>query len=289
MQMRMLAKLISMLAAALVCSTAAGAPRDLVRAELLSNVKTVKAGEPFEVGILLKIKPDWHVYWINPGDAGLPTRVKFDLPAGWAAGELEYPIPQRIELPGGVVNYGYEDEVMLLARLTPPRDFNGASAVDLAADVSWLVCEKVCIPGKQHVKLSLPVTGDRIAANRELFDQWRKRLPVPAEKLSGVGVDAGPLDLSSGTGSTEIIATLKMSDPAIPKAVGGLELTIGAPQAVAHGTRYAVQARILPGERVTAEKVEVLVGPYQVTIPIIGAASPATAPSAENDSEVQNS
>jgi hypothetical protein len=219
------------------------------------------------------------VYWKNPGDSGAPTRVQWNLPQGWKAGELQYPIPTRIELPGSIVNYGYENEVMLLAQVTPPGDSKIGTTTDLSADVSWLVCEKVCIPGKQQVKLSLPVANEANPANQKLFEHWTRRLPAPAEKLSGVTVEAKALDLSSGSGSTEITASLQMSDLAIPDALDGAELTVSPPQPVRIGTRYLVEARVLQGQRVSANNVEVLIGPYKVTIPIIGAATPATAPS----------
>src|SRR5438874_13838035 len=95
---------------ALVSAAVAAPPKDLVQATLLADVDSVKPGKPFTLGVLLKIKPGWHVYWTNPGDSGAPTRVKWNLPEGWKAAELQYPIPRRIELPGGVVNYGYEDQ-----------------------------------------------------------------------------------------------------------------------------------------------------------------------------------
>src|SRR6185369_17626506 len=107
--------------AAHAAGATAGPPKDLVKTELLADVKTVEAGKPFHVGVRLHIKPGWHVYWINPGDAGLPTRVKFSLPDGFKAGELKYPLPVRFE-QGGVIGYGYHDEVMLIAEITPPAD-----------------------------------------------------------------------------------------------------------------------------------------------------------------------
>lgn len=279
---RFIAPFIAAVAFAHLATAAADAaiPKDLVKAELTVDVATAKPGVPFTLGVRLTIKPAWHVYWKNPGDSGAPTRVKWNLPAGFTAGDLQFPIPKRIELPGDEVNFGYEDEVMLLATITPPADLPPGKAIDLSADVSWLVCEKVCIPGKATVKLSLPVGDATTPANEDFFAKWRKRLPVPAEKLSGVGVEAKPLDLSSGNGATEIVSTVKLTDLAFPDAVEGLDLKIDPPQTDSHNlTRYPVAARVLKGQQVTAKYVEVLVGPYQVKIPIIGAADPATAPS----------
>ena len=60
---------------AVIAPPAAGAqvPKDLVKAELLADVAAVKPGEEFTLGILLEIKPKWHVYWKYPGAFGSPT------------------------------------------------------------------------------------------------------------------------------------------------------------------------------------------------------------------------
>ena len=83
-------------------AAAAQVPKDLVKAELLADVASVKPGEAFTLGVLLKIKPKWHIYWKYPGDAGLPTTVKWKLPerAQAAEPELRFPLPVRFDQPG---------------------------------------------------------------------------------------------------------------------------------------------------------------------------------------------
>src|SRR5688572_13028152 len=153
---------------------AAEVPKDLVKAELLADVASVKPGEEFTLGVLLKIKPKWHIYWKYPGDAGLPTTVKWKLPdasAGAPQPELRFPLPVRFDQPGDVVGYGYKDEVLLTARVKAPEGPAG-STKEFAADVSWLVCEDICIPGKATVTLSIPVADKTMPANQELFQKW---------------------------------------------------------------------------------------------------------------------
>jgi thiol:disulfide interchange protein DsbD len=163
-------------------AVAAQVPKDLVKAELLADVAAVKPGEEFTLGVLLKIKPNWHIYWRYPGDAGLPTAVKWKLPD--ASGdapqpELRFPIPVRFDQPGDVVGYGYKDEVLLTARVKAPSGSAGEMK-EFAADVSWLVCEQVCIPGKAKLSLSIPLADKTTPANQELFEKWVAQLPQPA-------------------------------------------------------------------------------------------------------------
>ena len=257
---------------------AAPAPKNLVKAELLADVAAIQPGKPFNVGVLFTIKPTWHIYWKNPGDSGLPTRVKFHLPQGFQVGELLYPKPQRIQLPGDIINYGYENQTMLMATITPPANVSGD--VEIAADVSWLVCQDICLPGKTSLKLTLGVSNSPSPANQKVFEEYEQKIPAPAEKLSGVGVDpTHPLDLSTGEGETDIIATLRLTDTAIPDKIPGLEITVAQPVPDTYGTRYHIKAKVLPGQHVTAKKLQVLIAVYNVTVPIVGVAEPATTPS----------
>jgi DsbC/DsbD-like thiol-disulfide interchange protein len=150
----------------------------LVTATLLCDRASVEAGKPFDVGVLLKIKPGWHVYWKNPGDSGIATSVDFKLPEGFSVGELQFPVPERIEAPGGIVNYGYTNEVMLLASVTPPATLPTNGPLHLAAHVDWLVCEETCIPGNADVASDVSASDHAQPANEELFRMWRDRLPL---------------------------------------------------------------------------------------------------------------
>jgi DsbC/DsbD-like thiol-disulfide interchange protein len=165
-----------------------------VNAELLADVSAIQPGQPFTVGVKFSIAPNWHIYWINPGDAGESTQVKFDLPPGFMVGELMYPVPRVIRSPGDIVTYGYDREVMLLARVTPPKELSPNTSVKIAAHAEWLECENICIPGESVVTLDLPVAERAKEANRELFERWRRALPY-------VFPSAGPFVKSRATTS----------------------------------------------------------------------------------------
>jgi thiol:disulfide interchange protein DsbD len=150
--------------------------KQLVRPELLADTDAVVAGKPFTVGLLLRMAPAWHTYWKFSGDAGLPTELKWKLPAGWKIGEIQWPIPLKTIDPGDIQTYGYENEVLLMQEITPPAKFDGSS-VKLSADASWLVCERICIPGGATLQLELPVSTTSQPANAELFARYRRLLP----------------------------------------------------------------------------------------------------------------
>jgi DsbC/DsbD-like thiol-disulfide interchange protein len=52
-------------------------------------------GKPVWVGLQITHKPEWHTYWKNSGDSGLPTVLEWTLPAGVTAGDIAWPTPQK--------------------------------------------------------------------------------------------------------------------------------------------------------------------------------------------------
>src|SRR5438046_1805936 len=159
--------------------------RELVKAELLADTSAVVPGKPFTAGLLLRMAPSWHTYWKFAGDAGLPTELKWKLPAGWKVGEIQWPIPLKTIDPGDIQTYGYENEVLLMQEITPPAKIDNAS-VALAADANWLVCERICIPGSANLQLELPISTASEPKNTDLFGRFRRLLPQswPESKIA---------------------------------------------------------------------------------------------------------
>jgi thiol:disulfide interchange protein len=152
-----------------------------VEAELVTDRQAAQPGKPFTVGLKLRMEPHWHTYWKNPGDSGLPTKIQWTLPEGWKAGPIQWPFPQKLPI-GPLMNYGYEDEVVLLSELTPPA---GAApgTVPVKARAEWLVCKDICIPEKGELDLSIPVAAEEGAQNprwQAHIERARNMLPVQA-------------------------------------------------------------------------------------------------------------
>ena len=162
---------------------------DNVRAELLAEVAAVKPGEPFWVGLRQTIRPKWHTYWKNPGDSGLPIEIRWTLPDGVKADPIVWPTPHLFDV-GGIVNYGFKDEAMLLVRIVPPADVKGASLA-IVADTNWLVCEDVCIPEEARLSLTLPLAAAPTPAppaTRAIFDKARQNVPTESPWPARYGV-----------------------------------------------------------------------------------------------------
>jgi thiol:disulfide interchange protein len=161
--------------------------RELVEASLIADTTVVVPGQPFTAGLLLKMAPRWHTYWEYPGDAGIPTEIKWQLPAGWKVGPIQWPIPLKLTEPGDIQIYGYHDEVLLMMQLTPPARI-AEKSVHLAGAADWLVCEKICIPGSGKVQLDLAAGDTGAPANQELFTNFRAQLPRALPEAANAAV-----------------------------------------------------------------------------------------------------
>lgn len=159
---------------------AAPVKSDLTEAELVSERTAVPPGETARIALRLKHKPDWHSYWKNPGDSGLPTKIDWTLPDGWRAGAIQWPTPER-ERVGPLVNYGYGGEFLLPVDIKVPADAKAGTTYRLKANAAWLACEKICVPEQATLALDLAVGGGgpdpRWAA---LFETARREIPKPS-------------------------------------------------------------------------------------------------------------
>jgi hypothetical protein len=141
-------------------------------------VANVKPNDIFTIGVLFEIAQGWHIYWKNPGDSGLPTSINFVINAEFSVGKLQWPVPRRFYRSGGIIDYGYAESALLSARVKTPKDLSPGSLIPIQAKISWLSCERVCIPGQANLEIKIPVAEVTSPANSELFAKWEKRLPT---------------------------------------------------------------------------------------------------------------
>ncbi|MFP5442972.1 MAG: protein-disulfide reductase DsbD domain-containing protein, partial [Betaproteobacteria bacterium] len=152
-----------------------------VRAELLAHApQGVAPGQPLWLGLSITHQPEWHTYWKNPGDSGLPTDLVWTLPAGLDAGEIAWPLPKKIPI-GTLANYGYEGTVLLPVPVTVASSFAPsplAKDATIKLRASWLVCRKECIPEEGGFTLQLPIQSTT-ALNGAAFEAAAKAQPQP--------------------------------------------------------------------------------------------------------------
>jgi thiol:disulfide interchange protein DsbD len=160
---------------------------------LIADVRGIVPGKSFTVGVLMKMDPGWHTYWKNPGDAGLATQIRWDIPEGFTADPVRWPLPHKYTDSGDVLSYGYSKENMLLVPVTAPASLAPGASITLKAKVSWLECERECVPGEAALRITLPVLiGPAVPDNTELFTSYKKQVPPPIVAQSNISLAASP-------------------------------------------------------------------------------------------------
>jgi thiol:disulfide interchange protein DsbD len=168
-----------------------------VRAHLVTDTAEVEPGSNFTVGVRFEIEDGWHIYWRYPGGAGLATAVDLELPEGFRAGPLLWPLPIAFDQSEGVPGYGYQDSVVLAAETVAPAALDRSAPRTVRAEVSWLACKGVCVLGSAKLESSL--TEMKVDKG---FAKWSRSLPRPFNE------DSAPFIPSSTGGLGEGFATL---------------------------------------------------------------------------------
>ena len=173
------------ISAALIGDPTHGDPLQMegLKLQLVAEKSGVHSDVPFAVGLRIQHATGFHTYWKNPGIAGVPTKLKWNLPDGFSAGEIEWPQPQLTKMAIYPV-YGYEGEVLLPVTITPPANWKAAdqTQIELEAEASWMCCAKTCHPGFATLKLTLPAGLPEEAVTdtkyKPLFDAARASQPI---------------------------------------------------------------------------------------------------------------
>jgi thiol:disulfide interchange protein DsbD len=130
-----------------------------VELDVIADVSAVAPGQVFTVAARLRVAAGWHIYWLNPGEAGRPTVGAFSVPDGFSVGPVRYPGPASFEGAGGLRLYGYANEVMLSVEVAAP-DATVGDAVPIGVEASWLACSDRCIKGSARAAMTLAYASD---------------------------------------------------------------------------------------------------------------------------------
>ncbi len=240
---------IGALIAGLALSLASAAQAEPVKAphltaELVADRAAIAPGQTIHIALRQVMEPGWHTYWRNPGDSGEATTLAWTLPAGWRAGDLQWPAPKKLPI-GPLMDFGYEGTVLLPLDLTAPADAKPGQTVQLKAQAGFLICKEVCVPADAAVALTLPVVAAPLSADPSSpVSTTLARLPRPAGLKAAVTFAGGALKLSL-TGSRVKGGNFPAAyffpydgtiiDPSKPQAIergaDGLTLTLSPSQA----------------------------------------------------------
>jgi DsbC/DsbD-like thiol-disulfide interchange protein/cytochrome c biogenesis protein CcdA len=167
---------------------ASGAPHLTMR--LVAESERPRAGSDVTLAIDTRPAPEWHGYWINPGDAGYPAELRWTLPKGVTAGAAQWPVPGTL-IVAGLMNYVYERPYAPLVTLHIPAGLAKGTVLPVTLHLSYLVCTTtICVPEEQDLATTLTV-GDGAATAGAAFDAWRRAIPKPLGSTATVEATNG--------------------------------------------------------------------------------------------------
>ena len=182
----------------LACAMGAWAQAPQTNVSLVTEQSAAKPGSTVWVGLHFQLEPGWHMYWVNPGDAGEPAKAQWALPAGWSASDFQWPAPTRLENAAGV-DYGYNEQATLLTKVKVPATAKSGPN-DLKADLRWLVCKDVCVPQKGTATATVRVAPTTISDpnGKAVISAAKGQLPktIPEEWKANVITSPGQMLLN---------------------------------------------------------------------------------------------
>jgi thiol:disulfide interchange protein len=173
-----------------------GAPQN-VRASVAAETNTPAPGDTITIAIIMDPKPGWHDYWLNPGDAGTPLELEWQLPPGVAAGPIRAPVPDTL-IVSGFMNHIYKANHAFLIDLKIPSNARAGQKLVARVDARWSACsDTVCVPEGSTFAVPLTVGDGKISnADRVRFDNWRAALPVPLDRQAIYAVDGKRISIA---------------------------------------------------------------------------------------------
>ena len=182
---------------------AANAPS--TKATLVSELKTLKTGEPFTIALRLEHPQGWHSYYQNSGGLEEGPSIRWTLPDGFAAGPIQWPAPT---VKDGLLgkSFIYEGSPVFLVQIHPPKKLEPGTTVTLQADATWQICSESCINETQSFTLALGVgsKAETDSSQAPLFAQARANLPRKISGTPQASSDGGDIMLRVNSDAAEI-------------------------------------------------------------------------------------
>ncbi len=136
--------------------------------------KFIKNENYFLAGIKVTLRPDWKIYWKNPGDAGLPPELSWKNINNINKIEFLFPKPKAFNF-FGINTFGYDNEVIFPIKIHI-QDFK--KMVSGKFDFNAQICNKICIPIEHEVLTNFIPNRYLNESNSNKIISYLNRVPI---------------------------------------------------------------------------------------------------------------
>ncbi|MBT4035513.1 MAG: hypothetical protein HON27_10725 [Candidatus Marinimicrobia bacterium] len=178
---------ILLLFSPLVCA----ANKAMVSVEVIPLAHGVSPGESFEIAVIFSMEPDWHTYWQNPGEAGMPTSFEWNLPENFQLTGQREPTPTR-HVDQEITTFIHEEEAIYLFDIQAPDEV--ADSNHFTVEINWLECKDLCQPGSSGHQFVLLASETPVPDKAEwttLIERAESRFPRSVQEIKGRLVHKG--------------------------------------------------------------------------------------------------
>ncbi len=158
----------------------------------ISATEAVGEVDRLLLGLEVELQPGWKIYWRSPGDAGLPPQLTPEPDSSLTDLQMQWPVPHRFQTYG-IDTFGYKEHVLfpVHAQVDEP-----GQPQRLHTNVSFLICEEICVPGRAKLGLDLPAGPAAPSFDAPMIQEALLQVPDEGQRhsmaLTAVAFDPGP-------------------------------------------------------------------------------------------------
>lgn len=162
--------------------------QNYAKASVVMQTYNINYDSNIKLGLLVNLEKDWHLYWRNSGDSGIPTSIQLSLPNGFTSYKVFFPIPKSFEFDG-LVSYGYENQVMFVIEVDLPERIELKEYV-IGVKIKSLICKDICIPFDTVIQFTIDLSKDYIApvSVNSQFNQNENYFPVKSKNIKASAI-----------------------------------------------------------------------------------------------------
>ena len=136
-----------------------------------------KQDKVLNLGLEFSIAKDWKIYWVYPGDSGLPPELKLVNYQNNTSLTPSWPFPEEEYDPSiGLTSRIYKNNIVIPYKLVTKN--TQAIPEKLEFELDFQVCKDICIPVSSKLYLNVPETDYFSKQNTEKINYFKNKVPI---------------------------------------------------------------------------------------------------------------
>ncbi len=132
-----------------------------------------------DIGLDFSIPKGWKIYWIYPGDSGLPPELRLLNNNGHISLTPSWPFPEEeFDKDISLTSRIYKNNTIIPYKLSFKDKISQPNKLEFQLD--YQVCKDICIPVTSKLLLRIPETNYFHKENMQKISNFNKKVPIPS-------------------------------------------------------------------------------------------------------------